>query len=810
MWSMVQVGGVTRDNTSDICQAPCSRSKHAMCATKGGLFYLLGGRSGNLALKDFWRFNPIQNEWERVRCHGNNPPCLQDHTIVAWKKQLYVFGGEVGFASTGETPLWVFDIETGVWKKQHARGMTISQPTGRRGHTAVIYHDVMYVYGGYQDLKGSSSELWSFDLGTEKWHLALLPNYLEQPPPCHDHSAVVQDGSMWVYGGMTDLLERSDFWRLDFETHQWSRVRAVKGPGELHGHSAVAFNNHMYIFGGERGGVIQDDLWSYDFLTETWERIMTEGITPQPRCSHVVVVNLQKEDLHKSNSQQSKVPTLGIQEKTPLPSHPPKSISMCFGQPSNDPEDKRRETKCKSHVVSRLCSKRTGAVDDEDSTVYITTYNPGTAQVNLRSLREKFQSSRLIRSISSGSYNILHHQGDNIRDELERLVEETPPPQQRPLARQSIQKSHSSDAVLESDSESSTPQHKLRPRSEALPFKDQSALFDEVVSNSPDNRCLRQLRTSQSVYQFCWTSDEKVTNGDSSAASHDTTFPQNVSSNKLVQGDLGYHGSQYTSTRTSRLIYEGPLSTVRDVEEENSEASVISEVDHQRISLEPAGDLLIEFEDPDHLESERPKSSGYTSCATLSDLTSQLCTPNVESRGFPHSVSQCSGYHSITEEEAIGKDSHREFAGCLNSAKSKKKPFRSREFPFELKMLNLIENPMSGLNVKQNVAAAGKGRSRSWDRASHRKDVVSYPLYSKTTTLSEPREKDKKKISLREVTKRDRQSKSPLKKWTVSGSPGRSRIEQHNWELCMYVFGGRERGATTVDRQPIPVWKLYV
>lgn len=35
------------------------------------------------------------------------------------------------------------------------------------------------------------------------------------PPPRHSHAAVVFDQEMWVYGGMTDLAERSDFWRLD-------------------------------------------------------------------------------------------------------------------------------------------------------------------------------------------------------------------------------------------------------------------------------------------------------------------------------------------------------------------------------------------------------------------------------------------------------------------------------------------------------------------------------------------------------------------------------------------------------------------
>ena len=74
----------------------------------------------------------------------------------------------------------------------------------------------MYIYGGYQDLKGSSSELWCFHFSSETWHLVSQGGAVDGPPGRHRHSAVLHDNAMWVYGGMTDLLERSDFWRFDF------------------------------------------------------------------------------------------------------------------------------------------------------------------------------------------------------------------------------------------------------------------------------------------------------------------------------------------------------------------------------------------------------------------------------------------------------------------------------------------------------------------------------------------------------------------------------------------------------------------
>ncbi|KAH8040642.1 hypothetical protein HPB51_011957 [Rhipicephalus microplus] len=172
MWAQVQLssapggdaangdGSAATDACSKESPAPSSRSKHAMCISQDGCFYLLAGRSANLPLKDLWRFDPgggRQRRWPSNRRR---------------RGKLYVFGGEVGFASTGETPLWIFDTEhddnragSSTWRKQSGGGER-QRPSGRRGHTSVVYNGAMHVFGGYQDLRGSSSQLWAFRFGS--------------------------------------------------------------------------------------------------------------------------------------------------------------------------------------------------------------------------------------------------------------------------------------------------------------------------------------------------------------------------------------------------------------------------------------------------------------------------------------------------------------------------------------------------------------------------------------------------------------------------------------------------------------------
>ncbi|XP_067125403.1 uncharacterized protein [Centruroides vittatus] len=618
MWSIVQTGSVNNQG------APSSRSKHAMCSTQTGMIYLLGGRSANLPLKDFWRFDPVQSLWEELRCRGNRPPCLQEHTMVGWRHFLYVFGGEIGFASTGETPLWILDTVT------------------------------------------------------ERWHLTLLPSHVDQPPARHNHSSVVHDAAMWVYGGMTDLQERNDFWKWDFVSKQWSRIRSQKGPGELHGHSAVKAMSCMYIFGGERAGVLLNELWRYHFATETWERLQPEGVIPNPRCRHAAVI---EPTLHTWDDKIIAWENSPQQSNTTRSNHshhrhshpvgtsdtPPKSASMCFTQ-SESAENGRKYFKFRVHPVSRLCSKSTSSDDEDEDSEYVATYNHNPAQVNIsKSLREKITSSRLVRSISSGSYSILHNPPvEGHADELERLVEETPHQQHR-----TIQKSHSSDAVLESDSETSTPQH-TRPKLERLP----SPGTNHPRSFHPTTPT-GSIRTSESQ-------KEKSSNGDWCCCYHGSSNSLRMMGH--THCDVCHRMvPQSTGSRGGRLAYDGPLTTVKDVEEETSEGG--DEAVPVPVTTPKSMDaVLVDLDTTYPMETEKPRQ--HPSSYTLSDLV----TPSVESCGLSHSVSHSSGYHSFTDDES--GDCHREFAGCLNITSRRPSTRGHRDgLPVELKTFNNSSEP---------------------------------------------------------------------------------------------------------------------
>ena len=40
-----------------------------------------------------------------------------------------------------------------------------AQPLCRRDHSAVIHNNIMYIYGGFVDSAGANQELWAFNIG---------------------------------------------------------------------------------------------------------------------------------------------------------------------------------------------------------------------------------------------------------------------------------------------------------------------------------------------------------------------------------------------------------------------------------------------------------------------------------------------------------------------------------------------------------------------------------------------------------------------------------------------------------------------
>uniref|UniRef100_A0A8D0HEE7 Uncharacterized protein n=1 Tax=Sphenodon punctatus TaxID=8508 RepID=A0A8D0HEE7_SPHPU len=271
--------------------SPCDRFKHA-CSIWKEWVYIYVGRCHH-SLSDFWRYSVVSNEWERLNCSDDGPEELEEHSMVVYQGVLYVFGGMVDSAFTqGKIPLWMYDIESASWTECQRSAVEVEQaaPANRKGHSAVVYNGSMYIYGGYFAIKGICQEFWALHFGTSEWSPVSTASYSAGPGPRHGHSAVVYGAGMYLFGGLMGLSEQKDFWKWDFASSMWSGIRASFGPPKVVGHSTLVFQDSMLIFGG---GVLNSEpssssLWKYHFLSQTWKKLA--GMThPSSKTYHCVL-----------------------------------------------------------------------------------------------------------------------------------------------------------------------------------------------------------------------------------------------------------------------------------------------------------------------------------------------------------------------------------------------------------------------------------------------------------------------------------------------------------------------------------------
>lgn len=190
------------------------------------------------------------------------------HTSNVYRDYLFTFGGK---DSDGLEVQQLIDGDEHIVYQGPG-------PHKRVGHTAVLRDEDLYVYGGF-DLqhKTYSSALWRANLryGELDWELIQL----ESPAGARaGHSAILYQDSLYIFGGQNEEGYLSDLWRYDFITGDWIRCYMWSDnsyfPSPRIGHVAVYWSDEgMYIWGGYGEDGFYNDMWRFDLQEETWERI---------------------------------------------------------------------------------------------------------------------------------------------------------------------------------------------------------------------------------------------------------------------------------------------------------------------------------------------------------------------------------------------------------------------------------------------------------------------------------------------------------------------------------------------------------
>uniref|UniRef100_A0A673AV50 Attractin-like 1b n=1 Tax=Sphaeramia orbicularis TaxID=375764 RepID=A0A673AV50_9TELE len=162
-----------------------------------------------------------------------------------------------------------YNLKSNTWLVPETKGAV---PQGGYGHSSTYdsTSGSVYVHGGYKALPankyGLVDDLYRYDVNTRTWFILRESGY-----PRYLHSAVLLSGTLLIFGGNTHndtslsngaKCFSADFLAYDIACDQW---RLLPKP-DLHrdvnrfGHSAVVSNGSMYLFGGFSSVLLNDVL----------------------------------------------------------------------------------------------------------------------------------------------------------------------------------------------------------------------------------------------------------------------------------------------------------------------------------------------------------------------------------------------------------------------------------------------------------------------------------------------------------------------------------------------------------------------
>uniref|UniRef100_T1JJ12 BTB domain-containing protein n=1 Tax=Strigamia maritima TaxID=126957 RepID=T1JJ12_STRMM len=229
---------------------------------------------------DFGPFE-IVHRWKRMpECDEFVGARRSKHTVVAYKDAIYVFGGDNGKNMLND--LLRFDVKDKSWGRAFTTG---NPPAPRYHHSAVVNESSMFVFGGYTgDIHSNSNltnknDLFEYKFATGQW---VEWKFIGKTPPARSaHGTAVYEGKLWIFAGYDGNTRLNDMWTISLlgDSRMWDEVQQIGDcPPTCCNFPVAVARDSMFVFSGQSGAKITNSLFQFHFKKKCWTRISTEHI----------------------------------------------------------------------------------------------------------------------------------------------------------------------------------------------------------------------------------------------------------------------------------------------------------------------------------------------------------------------------------------------------------------------------------------------------------------------------------------------------------------------------------------------------
>uniref|UniRef100_A0A6Q2YY95 BTB domain-containing protein n=1 Tax=Esox lucius TaxID=8010 RepID=A0A6Q2YY95_ESOLU len=222
---------------------PVARSAHGATVYSDKL-WIFAGYDGNARLNDMWTISLLDREhacWEEIEQSGEIPPSCCNFPVAVCRDKMFVFSGQSGAKITNN--LFQFEFKGHMWTRiptEHLLRGSPPPPQRRYGHTMVAFDRHLYVFGGAAD-NTLPNELHCYDVDSQTWEViqpsldsevqaqeavTLLDQFKQKrktttmPSGRLFHAAAVIQDAMYIFGGTVDNNVRSgEMYRFQFSCY---------------------------------------------------------------------------------------------------------------------------------------------------------------------------------------------------------------------------------------------------------------------------------------------------------------------------------------------------------------------------------------------------------------------------------------------------------------------------------------------------------------------------------------------------------------------------------------------------------------
>ncbi|KAG9242672.1 hypothetical protein BJ878DRAFT_158213 [Calycina marina] len=237
--------------------------------------------------------------WSKAPLSGTPPHSLRAHITTLIGSSIYIFGGCSSLACFNE--LYVLDADAFYFSTPYVCG---DIPVPLRAMTCTAVGKKMIVFGG-GDGPAYYNDVYILDTVNFRWTKPVVlgdgragDRY---PSRRRAHTACLYRNGIYVFGGGDGVRALNDVWRLDVaDTNKlsWKLISPPASPSiedktkpKARGyHTANMVGSKLIIFGGSDGGECFRDVWIFDAATSLFSPVSIPPAASYPRLSHTATI----------------------------------------------------------------------------------------------------------------------------------------------------------------------------------------------------------------------------------------------------------------------------------------------------------------------------------------------------------------------------------------------------------------------------------------------------------------------------------------------------------------------------------------